>query len=155
MDISKLKIIEPIKLQGQAVSAVLLALGSNYRADFYLPLVRENLATLGKLQLSSAFKNSDFTATVEQPKPDYTNQCVYLDLDVSLNLQQLQQTFKQLENGCHRQRQHNPDALRLVTMDIDILLIKTMNDGKWMIMADRYPFKAHESIGIDALTVNK
>ena len=140
----------------------LLALGSNYQAEKYLSLIREKLAVLGEIQLSTAFQNPDFTATSELPKPDYTNQCVYLTLTSAMTLQQLQQTFKQFESDCGRQRSsesiNNP--IKIVTMDIDILLIKLDDkqnslSKKWIIMADRYPFKAYERAGIEELISNR
>lgn len=177
IDIATSNQYEPKYLQAQMVTAVILALGSNHRAAAYLSRVREKLATLGKLECSAAFENLDFTATKEQPKPNYTNQCVYLELDSGISLQQLQQLFKSFEGECHRVRESAsilpalsegslaqtelsqvvlpPSAWRQVTMDIDILLIKSedneSNDSCWIIMADRYPFKAHENAGITAL----
>ncbi|MDN6276632.1 2-amino-4-hydroxy-6-hydroxymethyldihydropteridine diphosphokinase [Psychrobacter sp.] len=156
-------------LQAQTVTAVVLALGSNYQADKYLPRVRESLAGLGEMQLSTAFQNPDFTATKVQPKPDYTNQCVYLSLNVPMTLQKLEDDFKQFESDCHRQRLTEGDSLiKQVTMDIDILMVKMAIsenslssktiDGKkanhsnqWLVLADRYPFKAHEKVGINEL----
>ena len=93
----------PEQLQTQSVTAALLALGSNYQAEHYLSRVREGLAALGEIQLSTAFENPDFTSTEAQPKPDYTNQCVYLLLTVPISLQQLQQIFKDLagDRRCH------------------------------------------------------
>ena len=177
IDIATLNQYEPKYLQAQMVMAVILALGSNHRAAEYLSRVREKLATLGKLECSAAFENPDFTATKEQPKPNYTNQCVYLELGSAMSLQQLQQLFKSFEGECHRVRESAsilpalsegslsqtelsqvvlpPSAWRQVTMDIDILLIKSEENEAsgscWIIMADRYPFKAHENAGIMAL----
>lgn len=154
---------EPVALQAQPVTAVLLALGSNHNAQIHLPHVRERLANLGAIVLSTAFQNPDFTATIELPKPDYTNQCVYLSLTKPVILQQLQQMFKQFERDCQRQRlTESSTAMKAVTIDIDILLIKAAqknslseNEGfecfKWIIMADRYPFKAHERAGLEEL----
>ena len=159
----------PETLQEQPVAAVVLALGSNYQAEKYLPLARESLAALGEVRLSTAFQNPDFTATLEQPKPDYTNQCVHLALITPMSLQQLQYTFKTLEGDCNRCRQIETNQVRLVTMDIDILLIKLADKENslsknsvfepmpdwiasgWVIMGDRYPFKAHEDAGISEL----
>ena len=153
----------PDILKMQHVLEVVLALGSNYQAENYLSLAREKLATLGEIRLSTAFQNPDFTATTQLPKPDYTNQCVHLILTTSVSLQQLQQTFKILEGDCNRCRQAELNQLRLVTMDIDILLIKLPKENSlsknsvskqtsnWIIMKDRYPFKAHEKAGIDEL----
>ena len=155
---------KPEALQAQPVTAVLLALGSNHDADIHLPRVRENLAAVGEIQLSSAFQNPDFTSTEAQPKPDYTNQCVHILLTSPMTLQQLQQIFKQFECDCNRQRLTETQApIKKVTMDIDILLIaldknnslsnhKDFKRSKWIIMADRYPFKAHERAGLEELT---
>lgn len=158
----------PETVQAHPVVEVVLALGSNYQADKYLPLARQRLAALGEIKLSTAFQNPDFTATVDQPKPDYTNQCVHLTLTTPMHLQQLQQTFKTLEGDCHRCRQTEPKQIRRVTMDIDILMIKlvtienslskesiskSMSD--WIVMADRYPFKAHEEAGVKELILTK
>lgn len=153
LDVLKLSKGEPETLQAHAVVAIVLALGSNYQAAHYLPQVHQQLATLGKITLSSALQNPDFTSTLQQPKPDYINQCVYLLLTVPMTLQQLQHTFKAFEKDCHRCRQTPPTAIRQVTMDIDILLIKSVDTDKWIVMADRYPFKAHESAGITALDI--
>lgn len=178
---------DPVAVQESMVTAIIMALGSNHHAEEYLPLVREKIATLGKLECSAAFQNPDFTATREQPKPDYTNQCVYLELDSAIRFQQLQLLFKSFENECHRAREltatlpsssENEQSQlplhktilpthtwRQVTMDIDILLIKVKDDSastdsqqnhdRWIIMADRYPFKAHENAGITAVILNK
>ena len=172
LNLETLKVCAPDVLQAQSVTAVLLALGSNYQADYYLPRVRESLAMLGQIQLSTAFQNPDFTATLEQPKPDYTNQCVYIALTSPMTLQQLQQTFKKFEHDCNRQRVTEAQTtIKKVTMDIDILLIKTALDknslsreaiskttaatwATWIIMADRYPFRAHERAGIEELILN-
>ena len=156
----------PESLQAQPVVEVLLALGSNYQAKKYLPLARERLAALGEVRLSIAFQNPDFTATTQLPKPDYTNQCVHLVLTTPMSLQQLQQTFKTLEGDCHRCRQTKPNQVRRVTMDIDLLMVKLANIENslskesisksipnWIVMADRYPFKAHERLGIKELAI--
>lgn len=155
LNLSTLKRCTPERLQQQTVTVVLLALGSNHHAEYYLRRVREQLATLGEVRLSTAFKNPDFTATSEYPKPDYTNQCVYLFLINSMTLHQLQHMFKKFEGECNRQRLTEPTVTRQVTMDIDILLITLSNADEWIIMADRYPFKAHENAGIAELTERK
>ncbi|MEC5210562.1 2-amino-4-hydroxy-6-hydroxymethyldihydropteridine diphosphokinase [Psychrobacter sp. PL15] len=172
LDVTKLKKCAPEPLQSQFVTALVLALGSNHHAEHYLARVREDLAVLGETNYSIAFQNPDFTATLEQPKPDYTNQCVYLALTSPTSLQQLQQIFKQFEGDCgrlrplsrltHTKNKYLPEAesgpIRQVTMDIDILLVKLsgqsdQDNNEWIIMADRYPFKAHENTGIVELTI--
>ena len=169
LNLDGLKKYTPEQLQTQSVSAVLLALGSNYQAEKHLPRVREKLSALGEIQLSTAFQNPDFTATAKLPKPDYTNQCVYLVLSTPINLQLLQQMFKNFESDCHRQRlTETHPAIKKVTIDIDILLIKTTinknslsNNSlsesiicEWVIMKDRFPFKTHEKAGIEELAEN-
>ncbi|WP_298811341.1 2-amino-4-hydroxy-6-hydroxymethyldihydropteridine diphosphokinase [uncultured Psychrobacter sp.] len=157
----------PETVQAQPVVELVLALGSNYQADKYLPLARQRLAALGEVRLSTAFQNPDFTATTQLPKPDYTNQCVHLTLTTPMSLQQLQQTFKTLEGDCNRCRQTEPNQVRQVTMDIDILMIKlaTIENSlskysifksisDWIVMADRYPFKTHEEAGVRELAVS-
>ena len=168
LNVATLTQCAPETVQAQSVVEVVLALGSNYQADKYLPLARQRLAALGEVRLSTAFQNPDFTATLEQPKPDYTNQCVHLTLTTPVSLQQLQQTFRTLEGDCHRCRQTKPNQVRRVTMDIDILMVKladkenslskdsifkSMSD--WIVMADRYPFKAHEEAGVKELILTK
>ncbi|MCG3859529.1 2-amino-4-hydroxy-6-hydroxymethyldihydropteridine diphosphokinase [Psychrobacter sp. Ps2] len=168
IDLETLTQGEPETLQTQPVVEVVLALGSNYQADKYLPLARKRLAALGKVDLSTAFQNPDFTASLDQPKPDYTNQCVHLVLTTPMSLQRLQQTFKSLEGDCNRCRKTEPNQVRRVTMDIDILMIKLANVENslsrklaskpmpdWIVMADRYPFKAHENAGIQELISTK
>lgn len=168
LNFETLKVCAPKALQAQSVTAVLLALGSNHQAEYYLPRVCESLAALGDMQLSTAFQNPDFTATKEQPKPDYTNQCAYLSLKSEMPLSQLQQIFKQFERDCDRQRLTEAQTtIKKVTMDIDILMIKPALienslsskitfewPEQWIIMADRYPFKEHENIGIKELISN-
>lgn len=179
LNLEDLKQCAPERLQTQSVTAVLLALGSNYQAEKYLPRACKQLATLGEIQLSTAFQNPDFTATLQQPKPDYTNQCVYLTFTSAITLQQLQQTFKQFESDCGRQRYSESikNSIKIVTMDIDILLVKLddrenslskntafkntaskkiiENSEQWIIMADRYPFKTHEIAGIEELVLSE
>lgn len=152
------------QLQVQRVTAVVLALGSNYRAEHYLSRARLQLAALGVMQLSGAFTNPDFTATATQPKPDYTNQCVYLSLTSPTTWQELQQLFKQFEHNCDRQRHGkkmaseqvtiSPVTINSVTMDIDILLLKLEDSGDWTVIEDRYPFKSHERVGVGFLLGN-
>ena len=173
LNLDDLKQCTPEQLQMRSVTAVLLALGSNYQAKKHLPFVREKLTILGEIRLSTAFQNPDFTATLEQPKPDYINQCVYLILTSIMTLQQLQQSFKRLESECGRQRcsESIKNPIKIVTMDIDILLIKlddkenslsnnlkpkkiVKNSEQWIIMADRYPFKAHERAGVEELILS-
>ncbi len=168
LNLETLKKCAPEQLQAQSVTAVLLALGSNYQAEYYLPRVLESLTVLGEIQLSTAFQNPDFTSTKAQPKTDYTNQCVYLSLKHAMTLQQLQQIFKQFECDCNRQRLTEAQtSVKKVTMDIDILMIETALvknslsnkitfewPEQWIVMADRYPLKAHERAGVEELIAN-
>ena len=169
LNLATLKQCLPEQLQAQSVTAVILALGSNYQADKHLPRVRKDLAALGEIQLSTPFQNPDFTATIELPKPDYTNQCACLRLAKPATLQQLQALFKQMEGECGRERLAvAKTSVKKVTMDIDILLIEVVTDknslsnnsssnqkSEWLIMADRYPFKAHERAGVEELVSDR
>lgn len=153
------------ELQSLSVSAALLALGSNYQADYYLSHVQKSLAELGEIELSNAVKNPDITATLQQPKADYVNQSVYLDLTQSMTLDQLQTFCKNLEDECGRERAQksiisgNQGAVTKVSMDIDILLVKTdykqnslsINENKWIVIAERFPFADHEMTTINEL----
>ncbi len=153
LNIDRLKKQTLEQLQVQTVTAVVLALGSNHQAERHLASVRKNLTKLGKIKLSTAFQNPDLTATLNQPKPDYINQCVYLSLTSPITLQQLQQLSKQIECDCNRQRQVEKTAVTRVTMDIDILLVKLNVANEWIVIADRYPFKAHERAGMGELAI--
>lgn len=144
------------QLQAQTVSAAVISLGSNHQAEQHLATVHESLAKLGEIKLSKAYQNPDITATLEQPKPDYINQCAYLALNSLMTLQQLRQLFKQFENDCNRQRQVKNTvikqvAVKKVTMDIDILLVRLEGSSGWIVMAERYSFKAHEMAGVGEL----
>lgn len=151
------------QLQSQTVTAVVISLGSNHQAEQHLATVRKSLGKLGKINLSTVYQNPDITATVDQPKADYINQCAYLSLTSSMALQELKQLFKQFENDCDRQRQVEKTVIKQVTMDIDILLVKLelnenslsiYDDNNWIIVKERYPFKAHEIIGVVELAIN-
>ncbi|WLP95706.1 2-amino-4-hydroxy-6-hydroxymethyldihydropteridine diphosphokinase [Psychrobacter sp. M13] len=144
------------QLQAQTVSAAVISLGSNHQAEQHLATVHESLAKLGEIKLSKAYQNPDVTATPTQLKPDYINQCAYLALLSSMTLQQLRQLFKQFENDCNRQRQVKNTvikqvAVKKVTMDIDTLLVRLEGSSGWIVMAERYPFKAHEMDGVGEL----
>lgn len=153
------------KLQALPVSAVWLALGSNYQANHHLANVRSTLAKLGEIELSCAIKNPDITASKEQPKPDYINQSVYLALHTDMTLGQLQTFCKNLEDECGRVRAQKSQgsgqqvAVTKVSMDIDILMVKledqqnslSSSKDKWIIIAERFPFSDHEMTGIKAL----
>ncbi len=141
------------QLQAKKVVAVVIALGSNHQAARHLARVRQKIANLGEIKLSTAFVNPDITATADQPKPDYSNQCACLSLTSPITLQQLQQLFKQFENDCGRQRKVENTAIKQITMDIDILLVRLERTSEWIIMAERYPFEAHERAGIEELAV--
>ena len=149
------------QLQFLQVTAVVLGLGSNFQAEYYLPQVRKSLTELGQLRLSTALQNPDITATQEQPKPDYINQCVHLVLNESMTLIQLQQGFKKLEDQCGRQRDTEESSLKQVTIDIDILLVKLENNqnslsnkvNNWIVMTEYFPFKEYEIAGVEELEI--
>ncbi len=157
-NIDQLKMQTFEQLQAQTVSAAVISLGSNHQAEQHLATVHESLAKLGEIKLSKAYQNPDVTATLKQTKPDYLNQCAYLVLTLPTTLQQLQQLFKQFENDCGRQRRVENTAIKQVavkkvTMDIDILLVRLEGSSGWIVMAERYPFKAHDMAGVVELAV--
>jgi len=150
--IDNLNTITPEKVDALLISEVVLALGSNYQAEKHLAYVQNKLAALGQVQCSAAYQNPDFTATPERPKPDYVNQCMYLRLYQAHTLSALQSAFAVLETDCNRCRTATTDSVRLVTMDIDILLIRVNEaNAVWQLLSNRMPLKAHERIGVNAL----
>jgi 2-amino-4-hydroxy-6-hydroxymethyldihydropteridine diphosphokinase len=155
------------------VDLVLLAIGSNEQADYHLAQAREQLAKLGKMIVSAPLVNPDFTATPDAPKPDYTNQCVYIDLNKGLSFLELSEYFAAIETLCERQRVLDTRSLaentvhknsaantattlanppvKLVSMDIDILGFRPSADEEWRLIQRRLPLKEHESIGLQEL----
>lgn len=212
----------PAVLAHHKIKAALLAIGSNYQADYYLAKVAEQLTALGEMQVSTPLQNPDFTATVEQPKPDYVNQCLLLSLHAPMNLSALQKVLKGFEAKCDRHRDNESNSScklegggnqalsekgggyhsSRVTMDIDILMVQLGQDlatdstdfslnslsnliievhadsqfdfevsqttfkrttldrsiakkNEWLIMTNRYPFKAHEILGLKELLLRR
>ena len=155
------------------VDLVLLAIGSNEQADYHLAQAREQLAKLGKMIVSAPLVNPDFTATPDAPKPDYTNQCVYIDLNKGLSFLELSEYFAAIEMLCERQRVLESGSLaektlprnraantattlanppvKLVSMDIDILGFRPSADKEWRLIQRRLPLKEHERIGLQEL----
>lgn len=150
----------------------LIELGSNENASQHLAQARKELSQLcTKSQWSIEFVNPDYTATKLNPKPDYTNQCGYLIFsntqnDINGNLGKVIQSSKVIEKKIQRDfyaaqklSQLDVESLinsitepknRNVIIDIDVLAIKTF-DGDWIAILERYPFKAHEWVGISEL----
>lgn len=253
LSLSQIGRCSPTVLAHHKIRAALLAIGSNYQAEYYLAKVAQQLPALGEMQVSTPLQNPDFTATVEQPKPDYVNQCLLLSLHAPMSLSALQKVLKDFEAKCDRHRNDELDnrndeldssckieggsaqALsersggyhsKRVTMDIDILMVQlgqdlisnspdfTINslssqivdahgdsrvafedqaalnqdvlsqsafqqktfkltafkqtianqstsersiptENEWLIMTDRYPFKAHEMLGIKELLLRR
>ncbi|MDO5769911.1 MAG: 2-amino-4-hydroxy-6-hydroxymethyldihydropteridine diphosphokinase, partial [Psychrobacter sp.] len=138
----------PAVLAHHKIKAALLAIGSNYQAEYYLAKVAEQLTALGEMQVSTPLQNPDFTATVEQPKPDYVNQCLLLSLHAPMNLSALQKVLKGFEAKCDRHRDNESNSScklegggnqalsekgggyhsSRVTMDIDILMVQLGQD---------------------------
>lgn len=149
--LQNLPICDPNAIAHHLVNGAVLALGSNHDSGRYFDIVHQELSRLGKICASNLLVNPDFTSTKANPKPDYTNQAVVLTLGQSLTLSELEQKLKAIEHHCNRCREPK-NTRNLVTMDIDILLIKTMLPS-WIILANRYPFKAHEICGLAELSV--
>ena len=188
--------IQPITLakllqQQSMMSVALLSLGSNHKAEMYLAYARDAFAKLGQICCSLAFENPDFTATAQQPKPDYTNQCVLLTLLTPMSTATFITKMAQIEKDCLRQRDLSPKSAtpseversthatistnvpiesitvpidsitssaktspaKQVTLDIDILAIQPVQQDVWYRLIERYQFKAHEIVGIQALNL--
>lgn len=159
--------------QDAQVDLVLLAIGSNEQADYHLAQAREQLAKLGKMIVSAPLVNPDFTATPDAPKPDYTNQCIYIDLNKVLSFLELSEYFATIEMLCERQRVLESGSLaektlprnraantattlanppvKLVSMDVDILGFRPSADKEWRLIQRRLPLKEHERIGLQEL----
>lgn len=145
------------------INVVLLAIGSNEQAAYHLANARGQLSKLGKMALSEPLVNPDFTATPESPKPDYTNQCVYIALDKALSFAELTEYFTAIETLCERKRSLDDEAesitdrallnppVKLVSMDIDVLGFRQQADGEWRLIQRRLPLKTHEKIGLQQL----
>lgn len=154
--------------------AYVVELGSNHQAAQHLQQARMALIQQSKNAYWTAeYVNPDYTATESNPKPDYTNQCGYLQLtqgaDQQLCLGELVRVSKVIEKQIQRNF-YEADKLnkldvnsliksiakpknRQVIIDIDILAIKT-DEGKLIAVEERYPFKDHEWVGLSDLVVN-
>ncbi|WP_227429566.1 2-amino-4-hydroxy-6-hydroxymethyldihydropteridine diphosphokinase [Psychrobacter sp. I-STPA6b] len=148
------------------IAEVVLSLGSNHQATQHLAYAQQALYLLGHTVYSPLFKNPDFTATVSQPKPDYTNQCVSLQPTSIITLKEFIHTIKQIELQCQRQRTGlanneylqsqnvQSSAIKLVTLDIDLLALQFVGQSQWYRLAERFPFKAHEWKGLQDMGLN-
>lgn len=148
--LQNLPICDPSAMAQQLVDGAILALGSNHDSGRYFDIAHQELLRLGKICASNLLVNPDFTSTQANPKPDYTNQAMVLILAQPLPLSKLEQKLKAIEKCCNRCREpKNPQ--NLVTMDIDILLVKIAVTPSWIILANRYPLKTHELCGLAEL----
>ena len=155
--------------------AYIVELGSNHQAGHHLQQARMALTRhSNQTYWTTEYINPDYTATPSNPKPDYTNQCGYLQLNLDegqqLCLGELIRVSKVIEKQIQRNfyeadklNKLDVDSLiksisqptnRQVIIDIDILAIKT-NSGKLIAVEERYPFKDHEWVGITELYQNK
>ncbi|WP_201532602.1 2-amino-4-hydroxy-6-hydroxymethyldihydropteridine diphosphokinase [Psychrobacter ciconiae] len=148
-----LPVCDPNAITQNLIGAAILALGSNHNAERYFDIAHQALLQMGKICASSLWVNPDFTSTKASPKPDYTNQTLVLTLSRPMTLFDFEQKLKAMENHCDRRNSNV--AQNLVTMDIDILLVnlKAKSLQPWCILANRYPFKAHEICGLAELNV--
>lgn len=157
--------------------AILVELGSNESAQKHLEQARGVLTDMAVQAVwSTEFINPDYTATPDNPKPDYTNQCGYLVLDNSdknldssndlETLGELIKTTKVIEKKIQRDFHAANQIIsvdteyfletiaepknRQVIIDIDVLAFKKQGSG-WIGIEERYPFKHHEWVGINEL----
>ena len=178
LDSNHLRIISQIKplieISEYLPVGYIVELGSNQKAQHHLKLSRDALeAEAVSAHWSTEYINPDYTATPENPKPDYTNQCGYLQLDPNHNHDDDDKTpqslgelvkaskvlEKQIQQDFYQAEQINKldvDTLlksivepknRQVIIDIDILAIMTESEGI-IAVAERYPFKHHEWVGL-------
>ncbi|WP_019672983.1 2-amino-4-hydroxy-6-hydroxymethyldihydropteridine diphosphokinase [Psychrobacter lutiphocae] len=133
--------------QLRTVNAIgyIVELGSNKNANKHLAQARYQLSKLCQQSTwSDAFVNPDYTATANNPKPDYTNQCGLLKIAVGqIDTEELVQATKAIE------RQIGHSCNQQVLIDIDVLAVVT-TEGVFAV-AERYPFKEHEWIGLNEL----
>lgn len=148
--------------------AYIVELGSNHQASHNLQQARMALMQYSdQAHWSTEYINPDYTATESNPKPDYTNQCGYLtvnqDEQTPQSLGDLVKASKVIEKKIEcdfyeadKINQLDVDYLlpsisksreRQVIIDIDILAIKT-ESGRVIALAERYPFKQHEWVGL-------
>lgn len=165
-DIKPLTEISEIKPRGYIVE-----LGSNQKASQHLSQSRAALeAQAISFHWSTEYINPDYTATVDNPKLDYTNQCGYLMIKQgegqSLCLGELVRASKIIEKTIQQNfyeakklNELDVDSLlqsitepknRVVIIDIDILAIIT-DSGQVIAVEERYPFKHHEWVGLAEL----
>ncbi|WP_296203120.1 hypothetical protein [Psychrobacter sp. UBA3962] len=167
--------IQPLlQISDIAPAGYIVELGSNQEASYHLQQSRKVLEDQAiEAYWSTEFINPDYTATAENPKPDYTNQCGYLKLNQAdqpcLTLGELVKASKviekQIQQDCYEAEKINRlevDELlqsitepknRVVIIDIDILAIVT-DSGEVIAVEERYPFKNHEWVGLIELYQN-
>ncbi|PNK59534.1 hypothetical protein [Psychrobacter sp. FDAARGOS_221] len=155
----------------------IVELGSNENANPHLAQARNQLSSLCDQRIwSTAFVNPDYTATIDNPKPDYTNQCGLLvmseghqdvlgliaatkdierhikqgffDSQPSTSIQTSTSRTKSFDSAASTTTNVKP-ANRQVLIDIDVLALVTANGV--IAINERYPFKNHEWVGINEL----
>lgn len=116
------QLLQPAQ-QDSLLSVVLLAMGSNHHAKANLSAARAMLGQWGDAVFSHLLVNPDYTATPNNPKPDYTNQCAVITLHTPTSLTAFNQHIKDFEHD--RQRHHIGHKRQgKVTIDIDVLAVK-------------------------------
>lgn len=152
--------------------AVLLSMGSNHHANTNLSSARAMLGKWGDAVFSHLLVNPDYTATPNNPKPDYTNQCAIITLHTPISLTAFNQYIKDFEY-CQQRHHTEHKQQGKVTIDIDVLAVKlaladnshkdpanvtathfiATTDYKnaasdWLFIASRLPLKAYEQQGL-------
>lgn len=162
MDSDSFKAISFETAKTLKVRKILLALGSNYQADINLPFAHQELAYLGNLNSSNIFINPDYS-TNGDIKPNYSNQCIILDLFNSVDIVSIIKKFKNIELQTGRKhyqklefnaqsKMENSSIPRYISLDIDVLAIQSdYNPNVWLILEKRYPLKPHEKVCLKGL----
>ncbi|WP_230657691.1 hypothetical protein [Psychrobacter sp. I-STPA10] len=118
------------------------------------------------LSLSAAVSTAEFVAMMAQIEADCQRQRQSSSMPPVLSKSTVSKSVVSSNNGSNLAssqqdslKQANTDAsvnanakaLKLVTLDIDILAIQPVQQNIWYRLSERYPFKAHELYGIHAL----
>lgn len=153
-----------IEIDSIPIEGMIVALGSNSKnASLSLRVAREELENVYQQAVwSSEFVNPDYTATIDNPRPDYTNQCGYLLFSESNStkfITDITQQCKLIESivkteAGNKATSIHTDGLdkpqyKIILIDIDVLAVKTSLG--LIAIKKRYPFRKHEWIGIEEL----
>ena len=126
-----------------AVTGILVMMGSNDKAEHRLTqalVLMGQMADLAQITPLSQLISADHTG---RSQALYHNQGVCLLFRQPVQMADIVASLKAIESTCGRDTEHNSAAYGyLVALDLDILAVQMA--GEWWVIAERYPFKAHE-----------